>query len=65
MQNFDLNAAGETLLERTVYTMYFSCDSDELHEIGSGINYEVGSKIVPALSDCRKPRSYALRVKQQ
>ena len=65
MQNFDLNAAGETLLERTVHTMFFSCDSDELYEIGSDINHEVASKIVPALLDCRKPCSCALRVKQQ
>ena len=63
--NFDVNAVGETLLERTVYTMFFSCNSEELYEIGGGINYEVANKIVPALLDCRKPRSYALRVKQQ
>ena len=56
--NFNLNAAGETLLERTVYTMFFSCDSEELYEIGGGINSEVGSKIVPGLFDCRKPPSY-------
>ena len=65
MQNFDLTATGETLLERTVYTMLFSCNSEELYEIGGDINYEVGSKAVPALLDCRKPCSYALRVRQQ
>ena len=41
---FDLN---ETLLGRTVYTRVFSCNSEELYEIGGGINYGVGSKIVP------------------
>ena len=65
MQNFDLTATGEMLLERTVYTTVLSCNSEELYEIGGGINYEVGSKTVPALLDCRKPRSYALRVRQQ
>ena len=65
MQNFDLTATGETLLERTVHTMFFSCNSEELYEIGGGVNYEVGSKTVPALLDCRKLRSYALRVRQQ
>ena len=65
MQNLDLTASGETLLERTVYTIFFSCNSEELYEIGGGINYEVGSKTVLALLDCRKPRSHALRVKQQ
>ena len=65
MQNFDLTATGETLLERTVYNMLFSCNSEELYEIGGGINCEVGSKTVPALLDCRKPCSYTLRVKQQ
>ena len=65
MQNFDLTAAGETLLESTVHTMLFSCNSEELYEISGGINCEVGSKTVLALLDCRKPRSYALRVKQQ
>ena len=65
MQNLDLTATGKTLLERTVYTTLFSCNSEELYKIGSDINYEVGSKTVPALLDCRKPRSYALRVRQQ
>ena len=65
MQNFDLTAISETLLERTVHTMFFSCNSEELYEIGGGINYEMDSKTVLALLDCRKPRSYALRVKQQ
>ena len=45
--------------------MFFSCNSEELYEIGDGVNYEVGSKTVSALLDCRKPHSYALRVKQQ
>ena len=44
MQNLNLTATGETLLERTAYTMLFSCNSEELYEISSGINYEVGSK---------------------
>ena len=65
MQNFDLTAAGETLLQRTVHTMLFSCNSEELYKIGGDINYEVGSKTLLALLDCRKPRSYVLRVKQQ
>ena len=59
MQNFNLTATGETLLERTVYTMLFSCNSEELYEIGGGINYEVGSKAVPALLDCRKFMGFA------
>ena len=45
--------------------MFFSCNSEELYKIGGGINYEVGSKTVPALLNCRKPRLYALHVKQQ
>ena len=65
MQNFDMNAAGKTLFGRTVYTRVFSCDSEELYEIGGGIKYEVGSKTAPGLFDCRKPSSRALRVKQQ
>ena len=62
---FDLNAAGETLFGRTVYTRDFNCNSEELYEIGGGINYGVGSKIVPGLFDCRKSPLYALRIKQQ
>ena len=65
MQNFNLTATGETLSERAVYTMFLNYDLKDLYEIGGGIKYEVGSKTVPALLDCRKPRSYALRVKQQ
>ena len=60
-----LTWCGETLLKSTAYTMFFSCNSEEPYEISSGINYGVGSKTVPALLDCRKPRTYALRVKQQ
>ena len=53
MQNFDLTATGKTLLERTVHTMFFSCNSEELYEIsGNDVNYEVGSKTVLALFDC-------------
>ena len=47
MQNFDLNAVGETLFGRTVYTRVFSCNSEELYGIGGDINYGVGSEIVP------------------
>ena len=47
MQKFDLNAVGEMLFGRTVYTRVFSCNSEELCEIGGGINYGVGSEIVP------------------
>ena len=65
MQNFDLTATGETLLERTVHTMFFSCNLEELYKIGGGINCEVGSKTVPALLDSRKPPLYALHVRQQ
>ena len=55
MQNFDFNAAGETL-SGGQFTL--GCNSEELYEIGGGINYEVGSKIVPGVFDCRKPPSY-------
>ena len=65
MQNFDLTATGETLSERTVHAMFFRCNLGELYEIGGGVNYEVGSKTVLALLNCRKPRLYALCVKQQ
>ena len=65
MQNFDLTATGKTLLERTIYTMFFSCNSEELYEISDGINYEVDGKTVPDLLDCRKPRSHPLRAKLQ
>ena len=65
MQNFNLTATGEMLFERTVYTMFFSCNSEELYKIDGGINYEVGSKTVLALLNCRKSPLYVLRVRQQ
>ena len=44
-----MNAAGETLFGRTVYTMFFNGDSEELHKIGDSINCELTSKIVIGL----------------
>ena len=47
----------------TIYARFFSCDSEELYEIGGDINYEVGSKILSGSFDCGKLPSDALRVK--
>ena len=59
-----MNATGETLFGRTIYTMFFNSDSKELHEIGDSINCELAIKIVPDLLDCRMPHLHAVRVKQ-